>query len=51
MKAPSPTADFERLAKLAAKLGIILAIVCHLAPPHYRIACDALAALCRGDVP
>ncbi len=38
--------DAKRLAKLGAKYGAILALLCHLLPPHYRPVCDTLASLC-----
>lgn len=45
--------DLRRLRKLrrhAVAVGAILAIVCHLIPPHYRVVCDLLASLCgAGD--
>jgi hypothetical protein len=40
--------DVKRLWSLAAKVGAILAIVCHLLPPHYRVPCNAIASFCRG---
>ena len=40
--------DARKLARYAAWIGAILALVCHLVPPHYRAACEALAAICRG---
>ena len=44
-------ADWKRFSRFAAKLGIALAIICHMLPPHYRAPCDALAQLCKpfGD--
>lgn len=38
----------KRLAKIAAAVGTILALVCHFIPPHYRAVCNAVAALCTG---
>jgi hypothetical protein len=38
--------DWKRFSKIAAKIGIVLAIVCHALPPHYRAPCDVLARLC-----
>jgi len=43
--------DAKRVAKLAAKLGAILAVVCHLLPPHYRVPCDAFARICSSLTP
>ena len=48
LKRPSITEDFERLAKLAAKAGFWIAIICSVVPEHYRVACHALANLCTG---
>lgn len=38
--------DVKRLAGIAAKIGAILAIVCHMLPPNYRPICTTLASLC-----
>lgn len=40
--------DVRRLARLAAKLGLFLALACHLVPPQYRLLCDAVAKVCTG---
>lgn len=42
-------ADLKRLWRHAALIGAVVAVVCHLVPPHYRVACDALASLCRME--
>lgn len=47
-KRPTIAEDFERLAKLAAKAGFWIAILCHVVPPQYRAVCDTLATLCTG---
>lgn len=39
------------LTKYAAKVGFVLAIICHLLPPHYRVLCGYLASVCHGDLP
>lgn len=41
-------ADIKRLAGLAAKWGAVLAIICHLLPPHYRLPCEAVAKVCHA---
>jgi hypothetical protein len=43
--------DIRRLSKHAALIGVVIAIVCHLLPPQYRVACDAIAKICRGEAP
>jgi hypothetical protein len=45
---PTPWSDAARLAKFAGKIAALLAIICHLLPPHYRPICDALASICSG---
>lgn len=47
-KPPSITEDVRRLAALAAKLGVLLALACHIVPPDYRLLCDAIARVCTG---
>lgn len=42
-------ADIRRLWHHAALIGVALAIICRVVPPHYRVACDALAQLCRME--
>lgn len=48
-KAPDIVADAKKFAKMAAIAGSVLAMLCHLLPPHYRVICDQLAAICRGE--
>lgn len=48
---PSPSSDFRALAKRAAQIGAVLAVLCHLVPPHYRAVCTTLATLCTGGHP
>lgn len=38
--------DVKRFYKHAAIIGALLAIICHVVPPQYRVACDALARFC-----
>lgn len=40
-----------RLIKAAAKLGAILAVVCHFLPPHYRLPCETVARVCSTMTP
>lgn len=43
--------DLDRLytlMKRAAAVGALLAVLCHLLPPHYRYPCNAVARICRG---
>lgn len=40
--------DAKKAAKYGARVGFVLAIVCHLLPPDYRVACELLAKLCTG---
>lgn len=50
-KPASIVADLKQLARFAIKsgaIGAVLALACHLLPPHYRAACSALASLCNG---
>lgn len=47
---PTLAGDARRLRKYAAAAGIVLAIACHLVPPDYRAACNALASLCTGGI-
>lgn len=42
------TEDFDRLAKLAAKVGFVIALVCNALPPHYRVVCHTIASICTG---
>lgn len=44
-------ADVKRLYGLAVKLGAILAVVCHILPPHYRVPCQAVAQFCSNLTP
>lgn len=39
-------ADVKKFYKHAAIIGAVLALLCHVVPPQYRVACDALARLC-----
>lgn len=50
MRSPSITEDAKKITKRAAKLGVFLAVVCHLVPPEYREICNALADLCTLSV-
>lgn len=53
-KLEAVSADVNRLARLAkaaAKLGAILAIVCHLLPQDYRVPCSAVAHFCISLAP
>jgi hypothetical protein len=43
---PSLSADARRLYRTMLKWGALLAVLCHLLPPHYRAACNALASIC-----
>ena len=47
-KRPSLSAEAMRVYRAALKYGALLALICHLLPPHsqYRAACSALASLC-----
>jgi len=47
-KKPTIGEDLRRLRRYAAIAGMVLAIVCHIVPPKYRAACDALASICTG---
>ena len=47
MTAPSITEDAKKVAKRAAQLGALLAMVCHLVPPEYRAVCNLIADVCR----
>lgn len=49
-KQPTITGDLRRLRRHAAVVGVVLAILCHIVPPEYRAACDALASLCTGGL-
>ena len=40
--------DTKKAAKYGARLGFVLAIVCHLLPSEYRIACETIAKICTG---
>jgi len=46
---PNLLADAKAVSKKAAIAGAILAVLCHLLPPHYRVICDQVAAICRGE--
>lgn len=51
---PDIKGDITRIKKLvrfAMALGTILAVCCHVLPPHYRTVCNAVAALCTGEAP
>ena len=41
-------ADAKRVARWASIAGVVIAFVCHFVPPHYRAACNAVAAICTG---
>lgn len=47
---PTIAGDLRRLRRYAAIAGILLAVACHVVPPEYRSACDALASLCNGGL-
>jgi hypothetical protein len=36
------------LMKRAAAIGALLAVLCHVLPPHYRYPCTKVARVCRG---
>jgi hypothetical protein len=38
----------KKLVRVAMAAGIVLALLCHLVPKHYRAICDAVATLCTG---
>ena len=46
---PHLTEDVKKLAVLSAKYAFLLAIICHVLPPHYRPVCNALESLCSGQ--
>lgn len=39
-------ADLKRLSRHAAAFGFVLALLCHMLPPHYRAVCNQLVSLC-----
>jgi hypothetical protein len=39
-------ADVKRLSRHAAAFGFVLALICHMLPPHYRAVCNTIASLC-----
>lgn len=46
--------DLKKVKKLVKKgwwLGVLLGLVCHLVPPHYQVACKALADACSSLLP
>lgn len=45
---PNLVEDFRKLARWSATVGAILAVVCHLLPPQYRVVCTTLANFCTG---
>lgn len=47
-KRPNLVEDFRKLARYAATVGTLLAVVCHLLPPQYRVVCQTLANICTG---
>lgn len=49
MKRPSFSDDVKKAARRAAKLGAVLGLSCHLLPTEYRVACEFLADVCRGN--
>lgn len=42
--------DAKKAVKYGARIGFVLAIVCHLLPPDYRMACELLVKLCTGGL-
>lgn len=42
--------DAKKAAKYGARIGFLLAIVCHLVPPEHRAVCELLAKLCTGGL-
>lgn len=47
---PSLTEDAKRVARRAAQLGTVLAIVCNFLPHEYRTLCTVIADVCRGNI-
>jgi hypothetical protein len=42
---PDPRADLRRIAKWAAIVGAVLAVVCPYLPEHYQAPCAAARAI------
>mgnify|MGYP001602139839 CR=1 FL=1 len=40
----------KKVAKRAAQIGFVLAILCQFAPPNYRVVCEVLAKFCTGGI-
>ncbi len=50
--APDPKTEAKaralRIARWAALIGGVLAVVCHFLPQNYRALCQAVANICTG---
>ncbi len=42
--------DRKKIAKRAALIGAVLAIICNLLPHEYRAVCHAIAQVCTGGL-
>ena len=45
---PEEVEAAKAVAKRAAVAGFVLAVLCHLVPPDYRVVCETLSKLCTG---
>lgn len=49
MSDPTILGDLKRLKRAVKKawwLGLVLGLVCHLVPPDYKVACQAIVDAC-----
>lgn len=50
MKKLTVAEETKKVMKRAAQFGAVLAIVCQLLPHHYKVICEAVAQICRGQL-
>lgn len=46
MPEPKLTEDVKKAAKYGARIGAVLAVLCHLLPPEHRELCSTIVNLC-----